>query len=100
MIDPNALSVLLFTSGTTGVAKGVMLSQHNIAFNLENMCHMLNIQPEDTFLSVLPLHHTYDCTCGYVAPIYRGATVAYCEKLSLITKNLTEKATYSPPSRC
>ena len=89
-IDPYKMSVLLFTSGTTGVAKGVMLSHHNIAFDIMEMCKMINIQPEDTFLSVLPLHHTYECTCGFLAALYRGATVAYCEKLGTIMRNLQE----------
>ena len=89
-IDPYKMSVLLFTSGTTGVAKGVMLSHHKIAFDIMEMCKMINIQPEDTFLSVLPLHHTYECTCGFLAALYRGATVAYCEKLGTIMRNLQE----------
>lgn len=89
-IDPFKMSVLLFTSGTTGVAKGVMLSHHNIAFDLMGMCKMINLQPEDTFLSVLPLHHTYECTCGFLCPLYRGATIAYCEKLSTITRDLQD----------
>jgi long-chain acyl-CoA synthetase len=89
-IDPFKMSVLLFTSGTTGVAKGVMLSHHNIAFDLMAMCKMINLQPEDTFLSVLPLHHTYECTCGFLCPLYRGATIAYCEKLSTITRDLQD----------
>ena len=89
-IDPYKMSVLLFTSGTTGVAKGVMLSHHNIAFDIMEMCKMINIQPEDTFLSVLPLHHTYECTCGFSCPRCSGATVAYCEKLGTIMRNLQE----------
>lgn len=89
-IDPYKMSILLFTSGTTGVAKGVMLSHHNIAFDLMQMCKMINIHPEDTFLSVLPLHHTYECTCGFLTVLYRGATIAYCEKLSTIARNLQE----------
>ncbi len=89
-IDPDALSVLLFTSGTTGVSKGVMLSQRNICFDLMQMCQMIYIGPEDTFLSVLPLHHTYECTCGFLCQIYRGSTIAYCEGLRYITKNMQE----------
>ena len=89
-IDARKMSVLLFTSGTTGVAKGVMLSHHNIAFDLTEMCRMINIQSEDTFLSVLPLHHTYECTCGFLCVLYRGAKVAYCEKLSTIARDLEE----------
>ncbi|MDO4562664.1 MAG: AMP-binding protein [Clostridia bacterium] len=93
-IDCEKMAVLLFTSGTTGVAKGVMLSHKNICTNLEAMTQMLYIYKEDVFLSVLPIHHTYECTCGYLCPIYRGSTVAYSEGLRRILKNMEEtKAT-------
>ena len=89
-IDPEVLSILLFTSGTTAKSKAVMLSQRNICINLQAMCSMLYIGPDDIFLSVLPLHHTYECTCGFLCPIYRGCTVAVCEGLRHITKNMQE----------
>ena len=93
-IDPEAFSILLFTSATTDTSKAVMLCHRNIAENLMAMCTMLNIVPDDIFLSVLPLHHTYENTCGFLCPFYRGAAVAYCEGLRHITKNLQEsKAT-------
>jgi len=89
-IDPDVLSILLFTSGTTGVSKGVMLSQTNICFDLMQMCMMCYIDDKDVFLSVLPLHHTYECTCGFLCQIYRGSTIAYGEGLRYITKNMQE----------
>ncbi|MHB1452419.1 MAG: AMP-dependent synthetase/ligase [Saccharofermentanales bacterium] len=89
-IDPEALQVILFTSGTTADSKAVMLCHRNIAYNLMNMCKMLYIGPEDTFLSVLPLHHTYECTCGFLCQIYRGSTIAQCEGLRYIVKNMQE----------
>lgn len=89
-VDPYSMASLIFTSGTTGVSKGVMLSHHNICFNLTEMCQMIYIGPEDTFLSVLPLHHAYECTCGFLCQIYRGCTIAYCEGLHRITKNMAE----------
>ncbi len=93
-IDPEAMSILLFTSATTDKSKAVMLSHRNICENLMAMCSMLYIGPQDIFLSVLPLHHTYENTCGFLCPLYRGATVAYCEGLRHILKNLQEtKAT-------
>jgi long-chain acyl-CoA synthetase len=93
-IDNNAMSVLLFTSGTTDTAKAVMLSHRNLAENLMGMTSMLNIVETDIFLSILPLHHTYECTCGFLCPLFRGASVAYCEGLRHIAKNLQEsKAT-------
>ncbi|RCX16580.1 long-chain acyl-CoA synthetase [Anaerobacterium chartisolvens] len=93
-IDNGAPDILLFTSGTTDISKAVMLSHSNIASNLTAMCSMLYIGQEDIFLSVLPIHHTYECTCGFLCPLYRGATVAFCEGLRHIPKNLKEsKAT-------
>lgn len=89
-IDAHALSSLIFTSGTTGVSKGVMLSHRNICFNLSEMCQMVYIDDNDTFLSVLPLHHAYECTCGFLCQVYRGSTVAFSEGLRYITKNMQE----------
>ena len=93
-IDPEVMNILLFTSGTTADAKAVMLSHKNICKNLEAMCSMLYIGPDDVFLSVLPLHHTYECTCGFLCQVYRGCTIAQCEGLRHIVNNLKEsKAT-------
>ncbi|MDY6826241.1 MAG: AMP-binding protein [Bacillota bacterium] len=89
-IDNEAIKILLFTSGTTDISKGVMLSHKNICANLTAMSSMLYIGDQDIFLSVLPIHHTYECTCGFLCPIYRGATVAYCEGLRYISENLAE----------
>lgn len=89
-IDENVLASLIFTSGTTGVSKGVMLSHHNICFNLSEMCQMLYIGTKDLFLSVLPLHHAYECTCGFLCQVYRGSTVAFSEGLRYITRNMQE----------
>jgi long-chain acyl-CoA synthetase len=93
-IDTEVMSILLFTSATTDKSKAVMLSHRNLSENLMAMSAMINIVPADIFLSILPLHHTYENTCGFLCPIYRGATVAYCEGLRHIQKNLQEsKAT-------
>lgn len=89
-IDVEVMSEMLFTSGTTAQSKIVMLSQKNICFNIHEQCKMLMIYPEDTFLSILPIHHTYECTCGFLTPLYRGASVAYCEGLKYIQKNMQE----------
>jgi len=90
VIEPDEMKILLFTSGTTSDSKAVMLSHRNISFNLMEMCKMIYIGPEDTFLSVLPLHHTYECTCGFLCQVYRGSTVAQCEGLRYIVKNMQE----------
>ncbi len=89
-IDSHKMAELLFTSGTTSESKAVMLSHRNICFNIENQCKMLEIVPEDIFLSVLPIHHAYECTCGFLTPLYRGACVAYCEGLRHIAENMKE----------
>lgn len=89
-IDPEIMNILLFTSATTDKSKAVMLSHGNICKNLMAMCSMTYIDKTDTFLSVLPLHHTYENTCGFLCPLYRGASIAYCEGLRHILKNLQE----------
>ncbi len=89
-INEDEMNMLLFTSGTTDTSKAVMLSHKNICSNLMAMCSMLYIGDKDTFLSVLPLHHTYECTCGFLCQIYRGSTIAFCEGLRHIAKNLEE----------
>ena len=89
-IYADEMSVLLFTSGTTGIAKGVMLSHRNICEDLMSAPTILNVNTWDIFFSVLPLHHTYECTCGFLMPLYKGASIAYCEGLKYIVKNLAE----------
>lgn len=87
---PDDVNIILFTSGTTGVSKGVMLSHRNICSNLMNICAVFKITEEDRVFSVLPLHHTYECTCGNLAEIYVGASVAYCQGLKYLVKNMQE----------
>lgn len=87
---PDEMGVLLFTSGTTGIAKGVMLSQTNICCDLMSAPTLLDTNERDTFFSVLPLHHTYECTCGFLMPMYKGSCIGYCEGLKYIQKNLQE----------
>ncbi|MDD3169386.1 MAG: AMP-binding protein [Eubacteriales bacterium] len=89
-IERDVMSIILFTSGTTGIAKGVMLSHGNIVEDLMASPTLLEVLPTDVFFSVLPIHHTYECTCGFLMPLYRGASVAYCEGLKYIVKNLSE----------
>ena len=89
-IDPEEMTILLFTSGTTAKSKAVMLCQRNICKNLMSMFSMLYIDRNDVFFSVLPLHHTYECTCGFLGQVYRGTTIAICEGLRYITTNIKE----------
>jgi len=89
-IDAEKMSILLFTSGTTGVSKGVMLSHRNLAVDLMVSPTVLKVNDWDIFFSVLPLHHTYECTSGFLMPLYKGAAIAYCEGLKYIQKNMLE----------
>lgn len=93
-IDREAMCALLFTSGTTGQSKGVMLSHKNISANVYNMSKYVKIRYPGTGLSVLPMHHTYELTCHIFTALYQGMTVAICEGLRHIQQNLKEsKAT-------
>ena len=75
------LAVIIYTSGTTGHSKGVMLTQNNLATDVTG-CFQINIMGfEDTFLSVLPLHHTFECTGGFLVPLYCGASITYARSL-------------------
>ena len=78
---PNDLAAIIYTSGTTGAPKGVMLTHENIMSNVTTTVKLFNIGPKDTFLSVLPLHHTFEATAGFLGPFYLGACVTYAESL-------------------
>lgn len=93
-IVPEELAEIIFTSGSLGRAKGVMLSQKNIASNLMDMVSMILITEQDRFLSVLPMHHTYECTCGLLCPLYCGASAHYARSLKTVVDDIqTVKAT-------
>lgn len=92
-IDPDRAAILLFTSGTTGFAKGVMLSHRNICTVITGVSATVKVTPDDRVLSILPLHHTYECTLGFLTIIYSGASIAFNEGLRHIAKNMKE---YSP----
>ena len=87
-IDPGALAAIVFTSGAMGRAKGVMLSQANIAANLRDMLSMIELLPSDRFLSVLPMHHTYECTCGLLCPLTAGSSVHFARSLKTVLEDL------------
>ena len=87
-IDPEELAEIIFTSGSLGRAKGVMLSQKNLAENLMAMVKLIRITSEDRFLGVLPIHHSYACTCGFLCPVYTGASVHFAQSLKTIVDDL------------
>jgi long-chain acyl-CoA synthetase len=87
-IDPAEIAEIIFTSGSLARAKGVMLSQKNLASNLTAMVSVVLIEPHDRFLSVLPMHHSYECTCGLLCPLYTGASVHYAQSLKTVVEDL------------
>lgn len=89
-VNPEEMSILLFTSGTTNVSKGVMISQHNICSNIQAIASYVQMYPTDTLLSFLPIHHTFECTITFLYGIYFGVTVAFCDGLKYIQKNMNE----------
>lgn len=89
-INPEKMSIMLFTSGTTNLPKAVMLSQKNICANLSDFASWVKLYPTDTLLSFLPIHHTFECTVTFLYGFYSGCTVAFCDGLKYIQKNLAE----------
>jgi len=71
------MAAIIYTSGTTGQSKGVMLSQRNICSNVAAGYQCVEYDESDTFLSILPLHHTFECTCGFLIALYGGASTTY-----------------------
>ena len=89
-VNPDEMKILLFTSGTTGNAKGVCLSHRNICSNILSIYGIVKVKRNDLFLSILPIHHTYECTIGFLLPLYSGASIAFCDGLRYITNNINE----------
>ncbi|MFP4363113.1 MAG: AMP-binding protein [Spirochaetia bacterium] len=79
-VEESDLAVLIYTSGTTGASKGVMLTHKNLVFDTLMALYVQDIEPEDVFLSMLPLSHTYECTIGFFMPISKGAQICYLDK--------------------
>lgn len=89
-IDSNGMSIMLFTSGTTSAAKIVMLSQNNVCSNMYAYQTHFKIRQDDTLLSFLPIHHTFECSITILYGFYSGATIAFCDGLRYIQANLKE----------
>lgn len=89
-LDENAMSIMLFTSGTTSNSKIVMLSQKNICSNIWAYQNHFKMLPTDTLLSFLPMHHTFESSITIIYGFYSGATVAFCDGLRYIADNLKE----------
>ena len=89
-IDNKKMSIMLFTSGTTSISKAVALSQSNICEDIYALAQMTDIRKDDTFLSFLPLHHTFESTCTFLYGTFSGITVAFCDGIKYVQKNLKE----------
>ncbi|OGB89415.1 hypothetical protein A2625_08010 [candidate division WOR-1 bacterium RIFCSPHIGHO2_01_FULL_53_15] len=80
-VEPDDLAAIVYTSGTTGSPKGVMLTHRNIVSNVTAVAPLFDLGPADNFLSVLPLHHTFETTAGFLGPFYMGCRITYAESL-------------------
>lgn len=89
-IDAEAMATLVYTSGTTGRPKGVMLSHKNIISNLKNITNCIEFQEGDRFLSFLPLSHMLERTAGYYLPMYMGSEVAFSRSIAQLGSDLVE----------
>lgn len=89
-IDNSKMGILLFTSGTTSISKGVMLSHQNVCENVYSITSVIKAEPGDVHLSILPLHHTFENTIGLMYMIHNGVCVAFSEGVKYIAQNINE----------
>lgn len=95
-LEREDIAIILYTSGTTGLSKGVMLSHNNILSNIEMLLKVLEVNQEDIFFSVLPIHHVFEGTCGFLTPITIGCSIFYAR--SLKSKELLEDLKTAHPT--
>lgn len=87
-IDNQEMSIMLFTSGTTNMSKAVMLSHRNICTNILDIRAVFDLDETDRFLSFLPLHHTFECTVGYLYPLSIGSAIVFSKGVRHIAEEL------------
>ena len=87
-IDPEEFKVLIFTSGTTSNSKGVMINNRNLAENINAVSTDVYLDENDRLFSVLPLHHTYESSIGFLLPMANGCSIAICSGLKYIVPDL------------
>jgi long-chain acyl-CoA synthetase len=87
-VEPESLAAIVYTSGTTGRPKGVMLSHRNVLADLESIVAAIPVREDDVFLSFLPLSHTFERTAGYYLPVAAGATVVFARSVSELMADL------------
>lgn len=86
--DVHAPASICYTSGTTGQAKGVVLTQFNLMSNIRQVSQFIHLSPDDLFLSILPVHHTFECTCGFLFPMVHGASVCISRGIRFVAEDL------------
>ena len=89
-VDPDEFKALFFTSGTTSNSKGVMVNNKQLANNINAVSAYVKIYETDRFFSLLPLHHTYESSIGFLVPFAVGSSIAVCQGLRYISDNLKE----------
>ena len=89
-IDPDAMNIMLFTSGTTSKSKVVALSHKNLMSNVMDSASVIYLDSTDRVLSFLPLHHVFECTVGMILSLYCGAERFFCDGIRHIAENLKE----------
>ncbi|MBL8610173.1 MAG: AMP-binding protein [Myxococcales bacterium] len=91
-VTPDDVASVIFTSGTTGTPKGVLLTHKNFTSMIAALAPLFPLSSSDRVLSVLPLHHTFEFSCGMLLPFSRGARVAYLDELNgeRLTRGLKE----------
>ncbi len=97
VIDPEDVCSLLFTSGTTGASKAVMLCHRNICSDVMLARQVIDVKTSDRGLSILPAHHTYEALVSLFVLCYSGCCVAFCDGLRYVAKNFKD---YSPTVFC
>ena len=89
-LTPDSLAAIVYTSGTTGRPKGVMLTHRNVVSNVLALLQIMEVRTDDVFLSFLPLSHTFERTVGYYLPIVAGSCVAYARSVKDLPQDLRE----------
>ncbi len=89
-INDEEMGIMLFTSGTTAMSKAVALSHKNVCSNIFDIASTIKVDENDIFLSFLPLHHTFECTTGFLYPISAGSAIAFCDGIRHIAENMKE----------
>lgn len=87
-INNEEMTIMLFTSGTTNQSKAVMLSQQNICTNVHDIRNVFELDETDRFLSFLPLHHTFECTVGFLYPLSIGGSIIFSKGVRHIADEL------------